>query len=415
MNTFDWMMDDAAPSVQPAAFYLPEAADCIRCGLCVSTCPTYQVNPVYEESPRGRVRLLDKVLNQQQPLTGSEREHLQHCTLCRACETVCPSRMSYGQAFDAAQQRLAPKSRPWLVWLGFKLIEHPAWLQFGATALMVYQGSGLQTVVRQSGWLEKLNLDKAEALLPAVTSKPLAKIYPANAPHRGCVGLFTGCLAPPFDRQTVDDVIKVINRLGFDVLIPSQQRCCGAIHQHQGEAETARRMMAENKTVFDGLDCDAVVYIASACGLMLSEYEQALQKPLLDICDFINQHWRDYLTVNPLPQTVAVHEPCSQRNSLKNQQAVYDMLGKIPALTPLPLPENGLCCGAGGVNAAVYPELAEPLRDRKIAAFAECQAQVLVTANIGCSLHLQTGMQTGQVLHPVSVLAKQLRKQGSSD
>jgi glycolate oxidase iron-sulfur subunit len=411
--------------------YIPEAADCMRCGLCVSHCPTFRINPIDEETPRRRIRTIDRVLNQSIVPSGKELAHLNNCLQCRACETVCPSKMAYGQLLDQARQKLAGMAKPsrlagLVERLLLALIEHKSRLRFLSRLLGVYQRSGMQALLRQSGLLSVLKLESHEALLPpAIDASPLEPFYLATDDKRGSVALFTGCIAESLDRATALAAIRVLNRIGFDVIVPGQQGCCGALHQHRGHAEAASRLAWRNVGVFNALDVDAVVYTASACGLMLSEYGQLdiadfddeelgfFKDRLFDVTHFINLNWPGNLQLQACPKTVAVHEPCSQRNALKNQQAVYDLLARIPAIDLIPLADNAVCCGAGGAHRLTHPHIAGPLGAEKIEQLHISGADLLVTSNIGCALHLAAGAgklaPPVAVMHPVELLAGLIR------
>lgn len=408
---FDFSDDAPGGGAAQAEFYVPDAADCMRCNLCVSTCPTFKVKPIAAETPRNRIRTIDAILNRKIPVSGEEREHLEHCTQCRACEAICPSRMAYAELFEAAQKQLGTL-HTWTASVGFKLIEHKHLFDAVSVLIKLYQKTGLHDAVRRSGLLKRLKLDKADALLPEIDTSPLARVYPATRPHRGCVALFTGCIGSHFDHETQLASITLLNRIGYDVLVPKEQRCCGAIHKHQGKPEIAEQMADDNIRIFNALNIDGMVYTASACGLMLHEYERQYQRAfkheLSDITAFLDNHWPGHLHLKARTGKVAVHEPCSQRNTLKTQQAVYNLLARIPDLSVIPLAENAICCGAGGVHVLTHPDIAEPLRDAKISHFEQSQAELLVTSNIGCSLHLKTGLSRDKVVHPAMLMAVQL-------
>jgi glycolate oxidase iron-sulfur subunit len=163
--------------------------------------------------------------------------------------------------------------------------------------------------------------------MPEVDSSNLSERYPTDKQHRGNVALFTGCISEHFDRKTQLASIKLLNVIGFDVLVPKEQTCCGAIHQHQGNTAIADKMAALNTGVFNSLDVEAIITTASGCGLMLNEYEQAngdesgntlrFGSPLFDITEFLNLNWPDDISLKEChadARKIAVHEPCSQRN-----------------------------------------------------------------------------------------------------
>ncbi|MCQ8102499.1 (Fe-S)-binding protein [Methylomonas sp. SURF-2] len=416
---FDFMdMDfNSGEAGQPVGGpYIPEAADCMRCGMCVGACPTFKLFQTDEETPRRRIRTISKLLLENQPVGDEELRHLNNCLQCRACEPVCPSRMAYGELFDQAQAKLRqPPKR--LARLAFRLIEHKTWRKRLMPLLSLYLHSGLRQPVRKTGLPRKLRLAAAEALLakPALTA--LKPFYPTTANRRGNVALFTGCVAEQFDRETLLAAIKLLNAIGFDVLVPPQQGCCGAIHQHNGQS--AAGLISHNLRVFNALPVDAVIHAATGCGAMLSEYRadddqeaaRLFGGRLADIHEFILRHWPDDLKLKAAADTtLAVHEPCSQRNVLKNQQTVYALLAKIPGLTVVPLADNPLCCGAGGSYMLTHPDNAEALRSLKVRAITASAAQRVVSGNFGCMCFLNAAPElNGQIIqHPIRLLADAL-------
>ncbi|MFA5016844.1 MAG: (Fe-S)-binding protein [Methylobacter sp.] len=389
--------------------YIPDTGECMRCGVCVSSCPTFRLFQVDEETPRRRIRTISKILVENLPISADERRHLDNCVQCRACETVCPSRMAYGQLFDQAQAQL--KVNPgWLARLAFRLIENKEWLRRLMPLLAIYLKSGLQKPLRSTGLLKKLHLAEAEALLGKPALQELAASYPASGTKRGQVALFTGCIAEHFDRETLLAALKLLNAIGYEVLVPPQQGCCGAIHQHNGQS--AAGLIDNNIAVFNAMEVDAVLHTATGCGAMLSEYQnedeagQQFRQRLCDISDFLLEHWPDDLQLTPSKLKVAVHEPCSQRNVLKNQQTVYALLQKIPGLSIVALADNHICCGAGGSYMLTHPDNAGQLRALKRQIITDSSADLVVSGNFGCAVYLNA--DGGRVEHPLQLLARQL-------
>jgi glycolate oxidase iron-sulfur subunit len=412
---FDFMDMGYDESAEPIGSgpYIPDAGECMRCGICVSSCPTFRLFQTDEETPRRRIRTISKILVEDLPISADERMHLDNCMQCRACESVCPSRMAYGQLFDQAQAEL--KINPgWLAKLAFKLIENKRWRTRLMPLLAVYLKSGLQKPLRKTGLLKKLHLADAEALLGKPALQALADCYPSSATKRGRVALFTGCIAEHFDRETLLAAIKLLNAIGYEVLIPQQQSCCGAIHQHNGQPAAA--LIGNNIAVFNALDVDAVLHTATGCGAMLSEYQndddagQLFRQRLCDINDFLLKHWPDDLQLTPSMLKVAVHEPCSQRNVLKNQQTIYALLQKIPGLSIAALADNHICCGAGGSYMLTHPNNAGQLRALKRQTITDSPADLVVSGNFGCAVYLN--VDGGRVEHPLLLLARQLPKDG---
>lgn len=408
---FDFMdleFGDNGASLQNSPFYIPESSECMRCGQCVSGCPTFRLFQIHEETPRSRIRTISKILVEDLPVSEKELEHLNNCVQCRACEAICPSQMAYRKLFDAAQAKLQTPLNS-LAKIAFYLIENKtprAWLM---PFLSGYLKSGLQKPLQKSGIFEKLSLANAEKLLTAPALKPLQENYVA-ANARGNVALFTGCVAENFDRETLEAAIKLLNACGFSVQIPKQQSCCGAIHQHNGQAAT--NLIENNLAIFNTLNVDAVIHVATGCGAMLCEYEnEDFQKRLFDIHDFLLASWAKNIELEPANLNVAVHEPCSQRNVLKNSQSVYALLQKIPNLNVKPLENNQICCGSGGSYLLTHSENAAQLRDLKQQIINDAKVDLVVSSNFGCVLHLN--LDVTKVVHPLVFIAQRLNSKST--
>ncbi len=388
--------------------YIPDAAECMRCGMCVSHCPTFRLTQIDAETPRQRIRTLSKLLVEDAPPNAQELFHLDNCLQCRACEAVCPSRMPYSALFEQALAQRPPKLGR-LARLAFYLIEHKRWRYALLPIVRLYAKLFENTPRHDLKFWRLFGLDSAAAALQAPALGALPGFFPAAA-KRGTVALFTGCLAEHLDRLALEAAVKLLNAIGYNVIAPPEQSCCGALHQHAGLSAAA--LQAQNQAVFNALDVDAVLHAASGCGAVLSEYpgdgeaERRFRDRLQDAAEFIAAHWPDDLTLKPLAQTVAVHEPCSQRNVLKNQQAVYDLLAKIPQLQVQALAGNNLCCGAGGAYFLTHPENAAALRDIKQEHMQASGADCIVSANYGCATWLQT--EALPVIHPLLLLSRQL-------
>ncbi len=422
---FNNFANTGAPATGP---YIPEARDCRSCGMCVNTCPTYKVKFEENYGPRGRVRLIDRVINDGEPLNEEELAALHACTQCRACETVCPSRMQYAELYSIANDKLGQQTQrnPWLIKLLLRYFSTQRWMQNASSNLVqLYQQSGMQWLVRKLPIL-KGELKQLDKLLPPNHSSKSVPYYSrALTPARyGKIALFSGCLSNTFDTQTHNDTIKILTRLGYDVYVPKTQTCCGAMHAHNGDKASAVTLAKQNLEAFSESRVSAIVFNASGCGAFLQEYpsllemeEEATQHKLTrsttDVISFLQQiEWPESPMFRISRLKVAVHEPCSQRNHLKNEQEIYQLLKKIPGLEVIPLPGNSTCCGAGGTRMLTHPELAEPMRDEKVKALIDSEADLLLSSNMACAMHLASGVREArkkiEVIHPVQLLARQL-------
>lgn len=400
----------------PAPFPLKEADRCVLCGLCLPHCPTYRLLQDENESPRGRVSLLRAVATGALPMSDSLAAHLSRCLDCRACERACPSGVRYGRLIEAGRVLTARHRPPGvLAKLGLGLVTRPRLLRFIGKLLRLYQRSGMQRLTRTSGILRVLGLARAEALLPAITNAPRWQTqYPEEGARRGRVALFLGCLAPELDATTLNAAIRVMTRLGYDVVVPDEQTCCGALHRDAGDPEAVMALRERNRAAFAGKNIDAIITIASGCGTTLAEGTVTGLPPVRDINALLAEApLSATLELAPLRQRVAVQDPCSLRNTLRAESAVYALLRRIPELEVIPLPENHLCCGGAGAYTLREPVLASRLRTPKIDAAMEIKPDVLVSANIGCALHIAAGASERgldiQVVHPLVLFERQLR------
>jgi len=246
-------------------------------------------------------------------------------------------------------------------------------------------------------------------------------LHPAQGIRRGRVALFLGCIARHTDSETIDAAIRLLTRIGFDVIVPHDQTCCGALHREAGEPETAADLTRRNRLAFAQPATDAILTLASGCGASLAEHLAGpTTPPVRDIHEFLDQAGLPAeLEFATLDRRVAVQDPCSLRNGLRSEQSVYRLLAQIPGLHIEPLAGNAFCCGGAGGYPLREPELAERLREPKLASLSERKPDVLVSANLGCILHLDTGLRARHldiaVLHPILLLEQQLRSREGSD
>ncbi|MEN8169765.1 MAG: (Fe-S)-binding protein [Pseudomonadota bacterium] len=401
------------------AHILAAADRCVMCGLCLPHCPTYQLHHSEAESPRGRIALMQALAAGQLKSSPVLQRHLDSCLVCRACEKMCPSKVPYGQLIDATRAQLRKQGKPSPPPLKRLLaqVEEKKKLQRSGMLLRGYQQSGFQTLIRGGCLLKVLGLEEHEAQLPQIPlQQSLAVRTPAQGERRGRIGLFTGCIGSLLEGEVHRAAIKLLSRLGYEVHVPVSQGCCGSLHQHNGEPQKAGELAQKNIGVFDCLKLDAVVSTASGCAAQLSEYPALYGErttPFYEICDFLtNIEWPESVQLKPLPQKALLHLPCNQRNVLQRPDAVTTLLARIPQLQCEPLAENHLCCGSAGSYQLTQRDNAEALRERKLDLIAGTNAQLLLSNNLGCALHLQNGLrQRGmktKLLHPLLLLQQAL-------
>jgi glycolate oxidase iron-sulfur subunit len=400
---------------------MAEADRCVLCGLCLPHCPTYRATQDENESPRGRISLLRATASGALPASERLAEHLSLCLGCRACERVCPLGVRYGEILEAGRALVKIGRAPLPARMALQLVVRTRLLEAFGRMLRLYQRSGLQPLLRSSGLLRLLGLERLDAQLPPL---PMARRwrarYPADGEPRGRVALFLGCVARVLDADTLAVAIRLLTRLGFEVLVPENQTCCGALQREAGEPGAASGLRTRNVAAFQSSNVDAVISVASGCGATLAEYgkedrmAEGFATRLRDINAFLaDAALPESLTLAPLDQTIAVQDPCSLRNALRGEQSVYRLLERIPGVRVVPLPENHLCCGGAGAYPLREPAMAVRLRAPKLAHLAAMRPSVLASANIGCALHLANGLRTQgldiPIVHPLVLFERQLQ------
>ena len=393
---------------------------CVKCGLCLPHCPTFKLSGIEADSPRGRISLMQAMDNPDVSWSPGLFRYLDRCLECRACEAMCPSKVPFGQLMDNARARMETHRQRsqyerWLRAAGLAMLTSPARLKMLGLLLGSYQRLGLQTLVSRLPGLPH-SLRRLNRLLPARRRVAAAPLQGA-AETRGTVDLFRGCIASLVDAHTLDAAQRLLLQLGYQVKVSARQTCCGALHQHNGEPRGAARLAQANRSAFDD-SSNPILVTASGCAAQLLDYgtlygETGISQRVTEVLHFLLAHERSALHFEPLPQSVAVHVPCSHRNVLRQGQDLMDILGWIPELRPLPLNPQGGCCGAAGSYLLSQPETADQLRDAMLETLARSNTRLLVTTNIGCSMHLQAGLKERgldiEVVHPVVLLARQLQ------
>lgn len=374
---------------------------CVKCGLCLPECPTYRLAADENESPRGRLALIEGLIDGRIAAGPTITRHLDNCLLCRRCEPVCPSQVRFGELFDSGRARLPARSGVAMR----KLLTRPRLMAFVADIANAVPSAWSRPFSRlHLGHRLAQSLDRHE-------SPPQAGDHPAiTQPARARVGLFSGCTGATWQPGLLRAAVHLLQQLGCDVVVPAQAGCCGALAAHAGDHAAAEKLAAGSRTLFDGA-VDTIVSVASGCGIHLDSYPAPLQAPHQDICRFLAGHagWQT-VQLQPLDATVALHVPCSVDNIYRGSQWAEELLQRIPGITLTRIGVPGQCCGAAGDYMLRHPQRAARLRTPLLDDTSAARAAIVVTSNVGCAMHLAEGLPPAvEVLHPVELLARQLR------
>lgn len=412
-----------------------DLANCIHCGFCLPTCPTYVATGQELESPRGRLHLIAAVRDGRIEATDRTLAHFDRCLQCRACETACPSSVPYGRIMEDARASImanAPSRRP-LAWRlrAFALrhvVARRQTLQFVLDLGRIYSRSGLQRLVR--GPLRALlppKIARLESSIPVLNQSPFRTTgtlaSPASPSAR--VALLLGCMHGEMYPRMHEATVRVLSHAGCEVVAPPEQVCCGALHVHAGDAETARALARRNIAAFEAAGVEAIIVNAAGCGAAMKEYDRLLRHDpywaeraerfahrVKDVLEFVAE--RDFAhDLGPVEETVTLQEACHLAHAQKIREAPRRILRAIPGLRLEELRTPDRCCGSAGIYSFVQPDLSAAVLDAKMQDVARTGADVICTANPGCTLQLQAGVvRTGlhaEVRHVIEVLDASIR------
>ncbi len=378
---------------------------CVHCGFCTATCPTYQLLGDELDGPRGRIYLIKQLL-EGQPVSRVTQQHLDRCLTCRACETTCPSGVQYGRLVD----------------IGRELIEQ----QIHRPAAQRLQRFLLRKLLPYPGRFAIL-LGIVRLFKPALPARLKAKIPALQTPsprpvasHNRKMIILEGCVQSITTPNTNAATARILDKLGISLISPTTQGCCGAISQHLAAAEEARQFIKQNidawwPYIMDG--AEAIIVTASGCGVQVKDYAYLLaQDPAyaakakkiseltLDLSELLaGENLRDFKLNSH--QKVTFHSPCSLQHGQQLNGQVEQILTQL-GYQLSDVPDSHLCCGSGGTYSILQPKLSQQLLNNKLAALNSDQADIIVTANVGCQLHLNS-QSTARVQHWIELLDSQ--------
>jgi len=401
----------------------PDAAlvgDCVHCGFCLPTCPTYVLWGEEMDSPRGRIYLMKEGL-EGAPMSDTMVSHWDACLGCMSCVTACPSGVRYDTLIEQTRAQVERRydrsaGDRALRGLIFSLFPHPARLRLVRGPLRVLQRTGLDRALRRSGLLERIapRLAAMERLAPRLgRPEPLPEMIRATGERRATVGLLTGCVQSAFFPRVNSATARVLRAEGCDVVVPAGQGCCGALSVHNGREAEAQRFARRLVDSFDERGVDWIVVNAAGCGSTMKEYADLLAddpayaaraRAFADRVRDVSELLDELGPVAPrhrLDVAVAYHDACHLAHAQGVRAQPRRLLEAIPGLELREIAESELCCGSAGIYNVLNPEPARELGDRKAANIVATEAQLLVTANPGCLMQVASSIESSG--HPMGL------------
>ncbi len=389
---------------------------CVHCGFCTATCPTYVLLGDEADSPRGRIYLIKDMLENDRPASAEVVKHVDRCLSCLSCMTTCPSGVNYMHLVDQARHRIEKTySRPLQERLmrrffGLVLPRPDLFRALLAASRLARPFASLFPRALRAG------LSLAPASLPKTSPMDRPQVFAALGPRRKRVALLPGCaqkvLAPEINQAT----IRLLTRHGCEVVVAADVGCCGALTHHLGQdaEEFARKNITAWMREISSGGLDAIVINASGCGTTVKDYgfmfrnHPTLAEPAhkisslaRDISEFLDEIGLRQ-PESPNGQRVAYHSACSLQHGQRVRLEPKKLLAQAGFVVVDP-PEGHLCCGSAGTYNLLQPEIAEKLRERKIANIASVAPEIIATGNIGCMTQIASGTQT-PVVHTVELL-----------
>jgi glycolate dehydrogenase iron-sulfur subunit len=406
--------------------------ECVHCGFCLPTCPTYVLFGEEMDSPRGRIYLMNKGLDEE-PMNDEMVRHWDLCLGCMACVTACPSGVQYDKLIESTRQQVERRyerradDRAFREMI-FQFFPYPNRLRAIAAPMRLYQRFGIGDKLRRAGIMQRIpaRMRAMEALLPDLPREE--KIPDLTGPvgeKRRRVGVLTGCVQRVFFSAVNAATVRVLAAEGCEVVAP-KQGCCGALSTHAGREEESLDFARQTIDTFEDLNLDNVIVNAAGCGSTMKEYgyllrddpeyaerAKAFSAKVRDVSEFL-QELGPVAERNPLPVTAAYHDACHLAHAQGIRKQPRQTLRQIPGMDVKEIREAEICCGSAGIYNMVEPEPAAELGERKANNILKTGAQMIVTSNPGCMLQIQASLKKmGRdglpMAHPVELLDASLR------
>lgn len=407
-------------------------AQCIHCGMCLAACPTYELTKLERSSPRGRIQLIKAVARGEMEISQKFADEMNFCLDCQACETACPAGVKYGSMVEAARvevdnsEYISPITKVVKKFALKTIIGSKRNLKIFARLLYFYQNSGLQKFMHASGIIKLFghNLAEIDKLAPKVSKKFSDAFIPENYKPKGVVkyktAMLTGCLMNVMFAEVNKDTHELLQKLGCKIYTPKDQVCCGSMHAHNGDFETAHKLAKQLIDVFSREEYDFLISNSAGCGAFMKEYAHIfkndpkyselaknLSSKVKDITEFLCEE-NPEIVYKTFQQTATYHDACHLAHTQKIVNQPREVLNRVPGLKMIPLEESTWCCGSAGTYNIIQHETSMKILDRKMENIRKTGAEIVLTGNPGCMRQIEYGAERfnviAKVVHPATLL-----------
>lgn len=397
-----------------------QLTNCMRCGFCLPVCPTFKITGIEAESPRGRISLMKAAVDGIMEPGIAFEDQMNHCLGCRACEPACPADVKYGHLIEQARDAIEKHTthRAWVNGVRHVLLKkvfpNQKRMKLLGKGLEIYEKSGLQKFVRKTGSAGILgeHMKNMEAIMPQGSSKGVVELMGTRIEAKGekvaTVAMFRGCMMDSMFIETNKNTIALLSEAGFEIVIPDDQQCCGAIQAHSGEVAQAELQAINNVKVFKDSGADYIVSNAGGCGALLVEYDHLLRNindmredakwfagRVKDVSTLLADYGRPLkyaFKQNKSGAVITYQDSCHLRNVMKGGANPRKLLKQIEGVQYVEMKAAESCCGSAGTYNLTQPEMSNKILRNKMVDARATAAQYIVTSNPGCLLQMKLGI-----------------------
>ncbi|HSP86616.1 MAG TPA: (Fe-S)-binding protein [Ignavibacteriaceae bacterium] len=408
-------------------------SQCIHCGMCLATCPTYDLTKLERSSPRGRIKMIKSVARGEMEISEIFADEMNFCLDCQACETVCPAGVKYGSMVEAARVEIDNSGHGSFLKKSLKkfalkyIVSSKRNLKIAARLLYYYQNSFLSNIVNSLCRLKILpfRIIELQKLSPKVSKEfsdsNINEITEANSEQKYITAFHYGCLMNVMFADINSDTVQLLSKTGNKVITPKNQQCCGSLHAHNGDFETAKKLAKENLRVFSKYNYDYLVSNSAGCGAFMKEYHHLFEDDLelkgiaKDFSERVIDLSEFYSDILPFEfktsdENFTYHDACHLVHSQKIFAQPRKILLSVSSKEYKDLEESSWCCGSAGIYNIIRFEDSMKFLERKINNIKKSGAEKVITSNPGCISQIEYGCRKNNLDITVEHLATFLNR-----